>query len=181
MEAYRDQYAKLFNDGNLAALREIALREAAGRVDEDVHELRRERQIKKPWQTHEKVMICVGSANPSMRLIRRGWRIAQRIHADIVAVHVEEGKLNDRQEKILTDDFKLAERLGITVVKLKGQPADELMRYARENEITQIMIGHANKGRFESMVREPISTSLARELRTIDIHIVAAEQPKAEH
>jgi len=173
--------AKLFHDGNLAALREIALREAAGRVDEDVLELRKERQIKKPWQTHEKVMICIGCSNPSMRLIRRGWRIAQRIHADIVAVYVEEGKLNERQEKTLNDDYKLADRLGISVVKLKGNPAEELMRYARENEITQIMIGHANKGRFESMVREPISTALARELRTIDIHIVAAEQPKPEH
>src|SRR5579862_9478479 len=171
--------AKLFSESNLAALREIALREAAGRVDEDVLELRKERQIEKPWQTHEKVMICVGSSNPSMRLIRRGWRISQRIHANIVAVYVEEGKSNERQDKILSDDFKLAERLGIPVVKLKGQPADELIRYARENEITQVMIGHANKGRFESMVREPISTSLARELRTIDIHIVAAEPPKA--
>ncbi len=172
--------AQLFSETNLAALREIALREAAGRVDEDVLELRKAKQIKKPWQTQERVMICIGSSNPSMRLIRRGWRIAQRIHADIVAVYVEEGKLNERQEKIISDDLKLTERLNIPVVRLKGQAADELMRYARENNITQIMIGHANKGRFESMVREPISTSLARELRTIDIHIVAAEQPKTE-
>ncbi|HVT14364.1 MAG TPA: universal stress protein [Fimbriimonadaceae bacterium] len=173
--------AKLYNETNLAALREIALREAAGRVDEDVLELRREKSIKKPWQTQEKMMICVGSSNPSMRLLRRGWRIAQRIHADVVAVFVEEGKLNEKQEKIVSDDIKLAERLGIKVVKLKGQPAEVLIKYARENDITQIMIGHSNKSRFESMVREPISTSLARELRTIDIHIVAAEQPASSH
>lgn len=173
--------AKLFSESNLAALREIALREAAGRVDEDVLELRKEKQIKKPWQTHEKVMICISPSNPSMRLIRRGWRIAQRIHADVVAVYVEEGKLNEKQEKIVSDDFTLADRLGVKVVKLRGQAADELIKYARENDITQIMIGHSNKSRFESMVKEPISTSLARELRTIDIHIVAAEQPKPGH
>lgn len=170
--------AKLFSETNLAALREVALREAAGRVDEDVLELRKERKIQKPWQTHEKVMICVGASNPSMRLIRRGWRIAQRIHADLVAVYVEEGKLNEKQEKIVSDDRMLAERLGISFVKLKGQPAEELIQYARDNDITQIMIGHSEKSRFESMVREPISTSLVRELRTIDIHIVAAEPPK---
>jgi two-component system sensor histidine kinase KdpD len=163
----------------LAALREIALREAAGRVDEDVVELRKNKKIQKPWQMHEKVMICISPSNPSMRLIRRGWRISQRIHADVVAVYVEEGKLSEKQEKIISDDFSLAERLGVKIVRLKGQPADELIKYARENDITQIMIGHSNKSRFESMVREPISTSIARELRTIDIHIVANEQPKA--
>ena len=56
-----------------------------------------------------------------------------------------------------------------------------LIKYARDNNITQIMIGHSNKSRLGSMVREPLSTALVRELRTIDIHIVAAEQPKAEH
>lgn len=173
--------AKLFSESNLAALREVALREAAGRVDEDVLELRREKQIKKPWQTQEKVMICLSPSNPSMRLIRRGWRIAQRVHADVIAVYVDEGKLNEKCEKIVADDLKLAERLGVGVVKLKGQPAEELIKYARENNITQIMIGHSNKSRFGSMVREPISTALARELRTIDIHIVAAEQPKVAH
>jgi two-component system, OmpR family, sensor histidine kinase KdpD len=173
--------AKLFSESNLAAMREIALREAAGRVDEDVLELRREKQIKKPWQTHEKVMICISASNSSMRLIRRGWRIAQRIHADVVAVFIDEGKLNEKCEKFLSDDLKLAERLGINVVRLKGQAAEELIKYARENDITQIMIGHSNKSRFGSMVREPISTAIARELRTIDIHIVAAEQPKAAH
>jgi two-component system, OmpR family, sensor histidine kinase KdpD len=170
--------AKLFSESNLAALREIALREAAGRVDEDVLELRKEKQIKKPWQTQEKLMICISPSNPSMRLIRRGWRIAQWVHADVVAVYVEEGKLSEKHEKIVSDDFTLAERLGIKVVKLKGQAADELIKYASENNITQILIGHSNKSRFGSMVREPISTSIARELRTIDIHIVAAEQPK---
>jgi two-component system sensor histidine kinase KdpD len=170
--------AKLFSESNLAALREIALREAAGRVDEDVVELRRSKSIKKPWQTQERVMICISPSNPSMRLIRRGWRIAQRIHSEIVAVYVDEGKLSEKQEKIVSDDFKLVERLGISLVRLKGQPAEALIKYARENDITQVMIGHSNRGRLESMVRESISTALARELRTIDIHIVAAEQPK---
>lgn len=171
----------MFKESNLAALREIALREAAGRVDEDVVELRREKRIQKPWQTKEKLMICISPSNPSMRLIRRGWRLGQRMHADTVAVYVEEGKLNEKQEKIIKDDLSLAERLEIRLVKLKGNPADELIKYARENDITQVMIGHANKSRFENMMREPISTALARELRTIDIHIVAAEQPGTGH
>jgi two-component system sensor histidine kinase KdpD len=180
-EAADPTTTKLFSESNLAALREIALREAAGRVDEDVLELRKEKRIQKPWQMHEKVMICISPSNPSMRLIRRGWRIAQRIHADIVAVYVDEGRLSEKQEKIVSDDFSLADRLGIKVVKLRGQAAEELIKYARENDITQVMIGHSNKSRFGSMVREPISTSLARELRTIDIHIVANEQPKPGH
>jgi two-component system sensor histidine kinase KdpD len=172
---------KVYNDSTLAALREIALREAAGRVDEDVLELRKSKLIQKPWQTREKVMICISPANPSLRLIRRGWRIAQRVQADIVAVYVEEGRLTEKQEKIISDDFSLTERLGIRVVKLKGNPAEALIKYARDNSITQIMIGHSAKGRFETMVRESIATALIRELKTIDIHIVAAEPPKAAH
>ena len=169
--------AIMFKESNLAALREIALREAAGRVDEDVVELRKEKKIQKPWQTKEKLMICIRPTNPSLRLIRRGWRLGQRMHAETVAVYVEEGKLNEKQDKIIKDDLMLAERLDIRLVRLKGNPADELIKYARDNDITQIMIGHAIRSRFENMMREPISTALARELRTIDIHIVAAEQP----
>lgn len=170
----------LYTESNLSALREIALREAAGRVDEDVVELRKEKRIQKPWQTSEKILIGVSPTNPSLRLIRRGWRIGSRIHAQIVVVYVDEGRLGEKQEKILADDFALADKLGIKIVKLKGQPAEELIKYARDNRITQIMIGHTNKGRFENMVREPISTALARELRTIDIHIVAAEPPSSQ-
>ncbi len=172
------QTAVFFSESNLAALREIALREAAGRVDEDVVELRREKKIQRPWQTKEKVMICVSPSNPSLRLIRRGWRLGQRMHADVIALYAEEGRLNEKQEKIISDDFSLAERLGIPIVKLRGNAAEEIVRYARDNNITQVMIGHSSRRGFGKVVRESIVTVLARELRTIDVHIVAAEQPK---
>ena len=75
-----------FREGNLSALREIALREIAHEVDEDVNEYRKDKHIQETWATHDRIMVCITPSRSSLRLIRRGWRISQRLHGDIVAV-----------------------------------------------------------------------------------------------
>lgn len=167
--------ANWFREGNLSALRELALREAAGRVDEDVEEYRRERRIERPWAVHDKVMICISPTRSSMRLLRRGWRIAQRLHAEAVAVYVESGQLNETERQIIENDEKLAERLGIQVNKLKGQAFEQLVKYAREHSITHIVLGHSNRSRLQQRLRNSLVTEIIRELKTIDILVVAAE------
>ena len=78
---------------------------------------------------------------------------------------------------MLSDDFKLADRLQIPAVKLKGDIGDELIRYARDNKITQIVVGHSSRSRMKEIMRQSIVGTLVRELRTIDILVVAADQP----
>ncbi len=112
--------AGFFREGNLSALRELALREAAGRVDEELTEYRKEKGINKPWAVHDKIMICLSPNDASMRLLRRGWRLGQRLHAPVVAVYVEERGPDEKEERILNEDAQLAERLQIPVVKLSG-------------------------------------------------------------
>ena len=169
-----------FRQGNLSALREIALREVAHEVDEDVSAYRREKKIEQHWATGDRILVCLSPSQESLRLLRRGWRIAQRLHADLVAVYVATNPPSEAERKILHDDFALAERLNIGVVTLNGHVSEELIRYARENEITQIVIGHSSRSRWQELVKGSIVNRLIRELRTVDILIVTEPQPAHE-
>ena len=165
-----------FREGNLSALREIALREIAQEVDEDVTSYRKERHVMGVWATHDRVMVCISPDRSSMRLLRRGWRVSQRLHGDIVAVYVESKPTTEVEQEILRNDFALADRLKIPVVTLHGDVAGEIIRYARENRITQIVVGHSDRTRWQEFVRGSIINRLTNELRTIDILLVAAPE-----
>ncbi len=165
-----------FREGNLMALREIAMREAASRVDEDVAEYRKEKRIEKPWATKDKVMVCISPTRSALRLIRRGFRMGQRMHGDVIAVHVEDGAVSgEKAEKMLKDDFALAERLGIQTVTLKGPLAPTIIKFAKEQNVTAIILGHPERSRFQEVLKASVLSDLARALRTVDIIVVATE------
>jgi two-component system, OmpR family, sensor histidine kinase KdpD len=165
----------LFREGNLNALRELALREIAVRVDEDLAEYRKEKRIEKPWAAHDRVMVCISPTRSSLRMLRRGWRMCQRMHGDVFAVYVESEAPTPREKKILESDFALAEKLGIPIVKIKGEVAEELIKYAQQNNVTQIVLGHSQRTRMQEILRGSILSELARELKTIDIIVVASD------
>ncbi len=174
-EKLDENMSEFFKPGNLSALRELALREIAGRVDEDVEEFKKSKAIARPWAAKDRVMIGISPTRPSMRLIRRGWRIAQRMHAEVVVATVEDRALNEKEKKTIQDDFSLAERLDIPTVTLKGNVGEQLIRYAKENSVTHIVIGHSDRTRLQEVMQGSIISSLTRELRTIDILVVAAD------
>lgn len=166
----------LFREGNLVALREVALREAAGKVDEDLDEYRKAKRIEKPWAAIDRVLVCISPTRPSLRLIRRAWRMGHRMHAQVLAVHVDDGEaVNDPGRKILDDDFALAQRLGIETLSLKGELAATLVQYAREHNVTQIVLGHPERSRLQHMLKPSILSELVRELKTVDFVVVAHE------
>ncbi|RYG24319.1 sensor histidine kinase KdpD [bacterium] len=171
----------LFREGNLVALREIAMREAAGRVDEDLDEYRKSKNISKPWATSDRVMIAMAPNRGSLRLIRKGWRMGQRLRGKVVAVHVEEAGMDEAQRRILKDDLALAERLGIETISLKGEIAEALIKFAQEHNVTQLLMGHPERSRLQNLVRPSIVSEVARALRTVDITLVAAEPPSPGH
>lgn len=168
-----------FREGNLNALREIALREVAQEVDRDLSDYRKERRIKKTWATKDRIMVCIAPELASMRLLRRGWRIAQRLDADIVAVYVENRPLTPKQQEQLRSVLALADQLKIPVVTLHGEVADQLITYAKEHQITQLVIGHSSRSRLQEFLKGSIIHRLTQELRNIDILIVAP--PEEEH
>ena len=163
-----------FREGNLNALREIALREVAQEADEAVEAYRKECHVTEAWATHDRVLVCISPDRPSLRLLRRGWRMSQRLHAEITAIYVESSEMTTERKVILSADFALADRLGVPIVTLQGDVAREIIRFTRERQITQLVIGHSNRPRWQQFFKESIVDKLTRELRTIDILIVAA-------
>ncbi len=161
-----------FREGNLSALREIALREVAREVDDDVSSYRRDKHIETHWNTGERIMVCLSPTTSSLRLLRRGWRIAQRLHGDLRAVYVADHVPNAEEQAVLNNDFALAQKLDIPVVTLHGEVAGEVVRYARENEVTQLIIGHSSRNFWQKLLKGDIIGRLTRELRTVDILIV---------
>ena len=163
-----------FTEGNLSALREIALREVASEVDRSVQSYREEHDVSKPWQTQERVMVCISPDKPSDRLLRRGWRISRRLRADIVAVYVPIGKPTLEQQKVLENDFALANRLGIRIERTEGTKiAQSLADYAEKNQVTQIVIGHSHRTRLNEFIQGSLVNDLIRLARGIDILLVA--------
>ncbi len=162
-----------FREGNLATLREIALREIAHEVDDDVAAYRREHHIETPISTHDRILVCLSPTQPSLRLLRRGWRTAQRHKGEIVAAYVESRPPNATEQEILRNDFALADRLKISVVTLHGDVAGELIRYAREHGTTQIVMGHSDRSPWQEFLKGSIINRITRELRSVDILIVA--------
>jgi two-component system sensor histidine kinase KdpD len=162
-----------FREGNLSALREIALREVARDVDEDTSSYRREKKIEKTWATHDRILVCITPTKPSLRVIRRGWRMSQRLHGEITAIYVESRPPTPIQQETLKNDFTLADRLNIPVVTLHGDVPTEIIRYAREHQITQIVVGHSTRSRWQEFLRGSIVNTLTRELRSVDFIIVA--------
>ncbi|HEY3331356.1 MAG TPA: sensor histidine kinase KdpD [Capsulimonadaceae bacterium] len=165
--------ANFFTEGNLSALRELALREVATEVDRSVQTYRRQQGIQSPWQTHERVMVCISPDQPSDRLLRRGWRVANRLQADIVAVYVG-CNLDDAQRKILENDCKLASDLNIRVDKITGKDvAATLADYAWNNQVTEIVIGHSRQSKIQNLVKGSVLNDLIRRVRGIDVLIIA--------
>lgn len=169
-----------FEEIKLNALREMAMREIAHRVDEDLIAWRKRQRIARPWQTSDRVLICITPTRSSLRLIRRGWRLAQKLQGEVKAVYVEEPKLPETSARILQDDFMLCERLGIPTVTLKGDVADAIINYVQENNVTQIIIGHTERTKIQEFLKGSLLVELAKQLKTVDILVVATEHAPGE-
>ncbi|HEX8111115.1 MAG TPA: sensor histidine kinase KdpD, partial [Kofleriaceae bacterium] len=134
-----------FQKGNLLALRELALRRTAERVDAEVLAYRKQHGISSLWPTAERILVCVGPSPGSERLIRATKRIAEGLHASWGAAHVEvlgAPPLNDRDRERVEAHLRLAEALGGEVIRLAGQTvAGVLLEHARQTNVTRIVAG----------------------------------------
>ncbi len=166
--------SNFFTEGNLSALREIALREVAGAVDRSVQGYREEHGVEQVWHTTEKVLVCISPDKLSDKLLRRGWRISQRLRADLIGVYVATDKITREQQQILDEDFALAARLNIKIEQLNGKKiAETLADYALKNQVTQIVIGHSKRNRFHEALGGSIVNNLLALVKDIDVLVVA--------
>lgn len=167
-----------FRLGNLNALREIALRQTAEEVDEELEEYKKEHGIKENWHIIERVMVCISPSPTSKKLIRRGARIARKFKCEWVVVNINSTrifaqKMTEKDSKRLEGHFKLARQLGAEVVNLTGKSISrELAQFATQRYITQIIIGHSTRTKWQTILRGSTVTRLLKLTKDIEVHVI---------
>lgn len=168
-----------FRLGNLTALREMALRLTAERVDHQLQDYMQVKQIAGPWKSGERLMVAVSPAQFSERLIRWTRRMAYNLEASWIAVHVESSRqLNESEKEGLARNLALARKLGAEVVITSGEDIPEtLIRLARQRNITQIVIGKPLNSRWDEVLHRSLVERLIHVSGDIDIYVVTGDEP----
>ena len=172
-----------FKPGNLTALRELALRRTAERVDDQMRAYMRSHAIRGPWVAGERLMVCVNESPAAAEAVRRTKRIADRLDAPWFALHVETTRtrsLGEKAQMRIADTLRLAESLGAETLSLPGSRhiAADLLGWARNNNITQIVVGKTTRPWWFAWRHGSVVTQLLSDAGGIDLHILA-EDPAA--
>lgn len=171
-----------FQLGNLIALRELALREVADDVDERLEAWERKGALRGPWRKQETIFVCVNLRDDSERLIRRGFRIAYRLKADWYVAYVQGHYPLSTEEVSLLDKLRLlTERMGgafeIYQVQERRQIFRELIMQMDRKNVTQVIIGHSARTRWEEIRTGSVLQKLLRQIRHMDVLVVADHKP----
>ena len=168
-----------FREGNLTALRELALLWVADRVDEGLAKYRAEHGIRDTWAARERIVVALTGGPEGPMLLRRGARIAGRVSGrTLVAVHVvrSDGGLGADAAEIERQRL-VAERLGGTFQLVVGDDiAAAVLDFARAVNATHIIVGASRHGRFAQLVRPSTSMAIVRDSGDIDVHVVTHER-----
>ena len=169
-----------FSPGNLTALRELALRRTAQRVDEQLVRHMQEHAISGPWAAGDRVLVCIDEAQRSPALVRYGRRLAERLRAPWSAVTVEttrSARLSEAERDRIAVSMRLAESLGAEAATLPGRNvAEEVMRYAREHNVTHIVIGRSDKSRWREWLEGSATHDLIRIAGDVSVHVVSGHE-----
>lgn len=175
---------RFFRLGNLTALRELALRRTADRVDDQMVDYLKQNAIAGPWATGERLIVCVGSDVLSEKVVRVASRLASGLNAPWLVVSIEradrEVETPERLQRIETL-FRLAEQLGAETRRIIGNDfVEEILKLARRGHATQIVIGTRKRSRWQKLVARSLPDALAGRASGLGIHIVTPEGPSAE-
>ncbi|CAB3785652.1 DUF4118 domain-containing protein [Pararobbsia alpina] len=174
-----------FRKGNLIALRELALRRTADRVDAQMREYRADRSIDRVWQTRERVLVCVGPGPESSALVRAAARLASSLRADWIAVYVETPRLQrlpDALRERTLRALKLAQDLGGETATLDGDDAAvTLVDYAHLRNVSKLIVGGTQVERFWHRLRRPVGERIAKMSGDLDVTRIGVDvQPLRE-
>ncbi len=166
-----------FRKGNLIALRELALRRTADRVDDQMRAWRDRQGEEKVWHTRDAILLCVGHGVGNEKLIRTAARLAAKLGSVWHAVYVETPslhKLPEPQRRAILSALHLAQELGAETATLSDPAEDKaILRYAREHNLGKIIIGRRNKHRWWNP--ESFADKLARRAPDLDLVIIALD------
>ncbi|MHB8884988.1 MAG: DUF4118 domain-containing protein [Methylovirgula sp.] len=166
-----------FQPGNLTALRELALRRTAQRVDEQMVSYMRAHAIPGPWAAGERVLVCINENPASLAVVRSTRRLADRLRAPWSAIHIETPqtlRLSETERGLISEALRLAEKLGGDVITIPGQDVGRaLVDYAAENNFTHIVIAKSRRSRWSELLRRSVTYQLIRHAGDISVHVIA--------
>lgn len=166
-----------FRLGNINALRELALRFTASRVDQDLNEYMRQKQIAGPWPAAGRIMVCVSPSPFSAQLIRAAHRFASGLHAEFLAVHIETAQrrfpLGDKERDRIARNMRLAEELGARTLMVVGNDlVKEILEVARTHNVTAIVVGKSGNTHLQDLFRKSFVDRLIRASGGIHVYVI---------
>jgi two-component system sensor histidine kinase KdpD len=172
-----------FRKGNLIALRELALRRTADRVDEQMQVYRREHSIEKVWPVTERLLVCVNASPLSARLVRATKRMADRLDAPWIAAYVEtptQLSMPQEDKDRVVQTRRLAEQLGAETVTLSGRTMSEaILGFAHDRNVTKIIVGKPRRTGWKRLLLGSIVDALVQGSGDIDIEVISGEREDA--
>jgi two-component system sensor histidine kinase KdpD len=171
-----------FSPANLTALRELALRRTAERVDEQLLSEMQARAISGPWAAGERLLVCISEDPRAAGLVRYTKRLADRLHATWMVLYIETKRslrLSEEERDRIADTFRLAQALGGEPVTVPGgdrRIADDVVAYAQANNITQIIVGKSTRSRMFELLHGSVVRDLLRRCGNISVHVIASAE-----
>jgi two-component system sensor histidine kinase KdpD len=169
-----------FLPGNLTALRELALRRTAQRVDEQMVNYMRAHAIQGPWAAGERVLACINEEWSGPAVVRYARRLADRLRAPWTAIHVETSRtqrLSERERDRVAECLRLAERLGgVAVTVPAANVVEGLIEYAGENNFSHVVVAKLRRPRWLEYLRRSVAHQLIDSADDISVHVVAEQQ-----
>ncbi|HLJ34656.1 MAG TPA: universal stress protein [Ktedonobacteraceae bacterium] len=182
-----------FREGNLTALRELALRRTAEKTENQLQQYMTDHHISQLWPASERVLVGFDHRVHTRQVLRDAWRLAHGLHADLIAISIQPegylaltskligilkygrdaGRQREVARKRLEEHIVLAEDLGAEVIRMQSKDiARTLVEVARERQITQIVLGQPARSHWEELLRGSIINRLLRLSTDVDIHLV---------
>ncbi len=184
-KVYAEQQAQralknYFKPGNLTALRELALRRTAERVDDQMRQYMRSHAISGPWAAAERLLVCVNESPAAPGLVRAAKRASDRLDADWFAIYFETPRtlhLSQAQHDRVAQTMFLAKQLGAETITLPGgrHIAEDVLRFAGDNNITQIVVGKSARPWWFELLHGSVVHDLVKSARGINVHVLADE------
>lgn len=168
-----------FRKGNLTALREMALRRTADRVDDQMLAYMETRAIPGPWSANERLLVCVSPSGLSERVVRTARRLSDELKAEWYALYVEtpeHTRLSSDQRERVMRILHLAEELGAQVITLSNPAvAETVLKYARTHNVTKIIAGKPLRSRLREFLRGSVVDQIIRRSGDIDVYVISGE------
>ncbi|MBK8987691.1 MAG: sensor histidine kinase KdpD [Chloroflexi bacterium] len=170
---------KFFRPGNLTALREMALRRTAERVDEQMRAYMQTHAIAGPWPAGERLLVCVSPSPLSERLVRTTRRLARSLNAEWIAAYVETPGytyLPEADKDRVTQTLQLAEELGGQTARLSGTSvAETLVNYAFSHNVTKIVAGKPLHPRWREWLRGSLIDQIVQRSQDMDVYVISGK------